>query len=245
MKLLELGFFSVILAFAAPSTAGDAFESDFLTTSPVPIKMTFIGHGTLMFHLGETVIHIDPVGTYADYSKMPKADIIFITHEHRDHLDPDSIQKIRKPDTDIVLSEKCTKQIQGGIVMKNGDVKTVRGIKVEAVPAYNIFYKRASGEPFHPKGVGNGYVLNMGGKRIYVAGDTENIPEMKRLKNIDCAFLPMNVPYTMTPEMVAKAARMFRPKILYPYHYGYTNPQEIVDLLKNDKYCEVRIRKLR
>ena len=129
--------------------------------------------------------------------------------------------------------------------MKNGDVDTVLGIRIEAVPAYNIVHKRDNGEPFHPKGVGNGYVLTFGDKRIYIAGDTENIPEMKTLKNIDVAFLPMILPYTMTPEMVADAARVFKPKILYPYHYGDTDPQKLVQLLKNDKEIEVRIRELR
>jgi L-ascorbate metabolism protein UlaG (beta-lactamase superfamily) len=113
------------------------------------------------------------------------------------------------------------------------------------VPAYNIVHKRSSGSPFHPKGQGNGYVVTFGDKRVYIAGDTENVPEMKRLKGIDIAFLPMNLPYTMTPEMVADAAKAFAPKILYPYHYGKTDPTKLVDLLKDTKGIEVRIRKMR
>jgi L-ascorbate metabolism protein UlaG (beta-lactamase superfamily) len=116
---------------------------------------------------------------------------------------------------------------------------------IEAVPAYNVVHVRSAGNPFHPKGEGNGYVLTLGDKRVYVAGDTEDIPEMKTLKKIEVAFLPMNLPYTMTPEMAADAARMFRPKILYPYHYGQTDPQLLVALLKPDKDIEVRIRNLR
>ena len=100
-------------------------------------------------------------------------------------------------------------------------------------------------EHFHPKGRGNGYVITFGDKRVYVAGDTENTPEMKRLKDIDIAFLPMNLPYTMTPEMVADAARAFKPKVLYPYHYGQTDPAKLVDLLKDSPEIEVRIRKMR
>ena len=107
--------------------------------------------------------------------------------------------------------------------MKNGDRRTLQGFEVEAVPAYNIVHKRPDGNPFHPKGQGNGYVITFGGKRIYVAGDTEPIPEMAALKDIDIAFLPMNLPYTMSPEMTAEAARTIRPKILYPYHYGDTD----------------------
>ena len=129
--------------------------------------------------------------------------------------------------------------------MKNGDVQTVLGITVEAVPAYNLVHKRPDGGAFHPKGEGNGYVLAIGDKRIYIAGDTENIPEMKALEKIDIAFLPMNLPYTMTPDMVADAAKAFRPKVLYPYHYGETEPATIVALLKQYKDIEVRIRKMK
>jgi L-ascorbate metabolism protein UlaG (beta-lactamase superfamily) len=101
---------------------------------------------------------------------------------------------------------------------------------------------RSEGVPFHPKGVGNGYVITFGDKRVYVAGDTENIPEMKALQNIDCAFLPMNLPYTMTPEMVADAAKAFKPKILYPYHYGNADTSKLEELMKGTAEVEVRIR---
>ncbi len=129
--------------------------------------------------------------------------------------------------------------------MKNGDVRTVGGLRIEAVPAYNIVHKRPNGQAYHPKGDGNGYVVTFGDKRVYIAGDTENIPEMKNLKKIDVAFLPMNVPYTMTPEMVADAAKTFKPGILYPYHYGQMDPNTLVNLLKDSKQTEVRIRKMR
>jgi L-ascorbate metabolism protein UlaG (beta-lactamase superfamily) len=112
------------------------------------------------------------------------------------------------------------------------------------LPAYNIKNKRNNGQPFHPKGNGNGYILTMGDKRVYVAGDTENTPEMKNLKNIDVAFLPMNVPYTMTPEMDADAAKAFKPTILYPYHFGQTDPQKLVKLLETEIDIEVRVREL-
>jgi L-ascorbate metabolism protein UlaG (beta-lactamase superfamily) len=168
-----------------------------------------------------------------------------VTHEHGDHLDPEAIEAIRKEDTKIVLTKACTEDIAGGIVMKNGDTETVSGLKIEAVPAYNIVHKRSNGRPFHPKDRGNGYVITFGDKRVYVAGDTENTPEMKALKDIDIAFLPMNLPYTMTPEMVADAANAFKPGILYPYHYGRTDPDTIVNLLKGVKETEVRIRKMR
>jgi len=130
-------------------------------------------------------------------------------------------------------------------VMANGDRRTFMGIAVEAVPAYNLRHERSPGRPYHPKGDGNGYVVTLGGLRIYVAGDTEDTPEMRALKNIDVAFLPMNLPYTMTPEMVADAARAFAPKVLYPYHFGDTDPKRLTALLAGVKGIEVRIRALK
>jgi L-ascorbate metabolism protein UlaG (beta-lactamase superfamily) len=185
------------------------------------------------------------VGQFADYAALPKADLILITHEHGDHLDPAAIAKIRTPSTAVFLTAKCAGKIKDGVVLKNGDERTWEGIAIKAVPAYNIVHMRAPGSPYHPKGEGNGYVLSFGDKRVYVAGDTENIPEMAALKGVDIAFLPMNLPYTMTPEMAAAAARMLAPKILYPYHYGETDTRKLVDLLKGEKAIEVRIRNLK
>ena len=219
-------------------------QSDTIKTSVGNLEMTFIGHGTLMFQYDDKVIHVDPVSEMGDYSSLPKADIILITHEHHDHFDPETIEKLRKDNTELVVSEVCAKQIENRIVMKNGDRKAFKGIAVAAVPAYNIIHMRSPGQPFHPKGMGNGYVLTFGDKHIYVAGDTENIPEMKQLSNMDIAFLPMNLPYTMTPEMAAKAALSFKPKILYPYHFGNTETSKLVDLLKDYPEIEVRIRDL-
>ncbi len=217
------------------------FESDTLKTSLGDLKMTFIGHGTLMFSLGDKVIHIDPVGRYADYSDLPQADLILITHEHGDHLDLKVIEVLKKPGTEIVLNEASQAKLAGGTVMRNGDVKTFGGLKIEAVPAYNLDPETR----FHPKGRDNGYVLTIGEQRIYIAGDTENIPEMNSLQDIDVAFLPMNRPYTMTPEMAAEAARAFKPRFLYPYHFGDTDPQELVALLNDLPEVEVRVRNLR
>ena len=245
--MVKYGLFLVLMVsfcFVALNASAE-FEEDIVATSKGDLKMTFIGHGTLMFTFNSKVIHIDPVGTYADYSDLPKADLILVTHEHGDHLDTNVITTISKPETDIILTEKCSGKVPAGIVMQNGDSKNIGDIKVEAVPAYNIEHMRSPGSPFHPKGEGNGYILTLGNKRVYIAGDTENTPEMKALVDIDIAFLPMNLPYTMTPEMVADAARAFKPKILYPYHYGNTDTQKLVDLLKDEEGIEVRIRNLK
>ncbi len=230
-------------ARAAQNTEAEKmYEEDVIQTETGDLKITFLGHASLAFAYQGKVLYVDPVGnpsgTPVDYSKMPKADLILVTHEHFDHFDLKAISTLRKEQTKIILTKACAGKVSGDTVMKNGDALTVQGIKIEAVPAYNITQK------FHPKGVGNGYILNFDKTRVYVAGDTENIPEMKQLKNIDIAFLPMNLPYTMTPEMVADAAKAFGPKILYPYHYGQTDPNKLVDLLKDSK-TQVRVRKMK
>jgi len=240
---LSLAMLSMVLATSA--SGQEQFQTDVIKTSSGDLVITFIGHGSLMFNFGGKVIYVDPYSKLADYSKLPKADIILITHEHRDHLDPAAIEKIRTEKTQIILTEIGAKQLGGGTVMKNGDSRSVDGLTIEAVPAYNIVHKRESGEPFHPKGNGNGYVVTFGDKRVYGAGDTENVPEMKALRNIDIAFLPMNLPYTMTPEMVADAAKMFHPKVLYPYHTGETDVTKLPALLKDRKDIEVRTRSMK
>ncbi|MBN1291757.1 MAG: MBL fold metallo-hydrolase [Candidatus Latescibacteria bacterium] len=244
MQYLVISSMIVFLAVASVY-AEQGLDADTVTTSKGNLTMTFIGHGTLMFSFNGKVIHVDPWGRLTDYAKLPKADIILVTHEHGDHLDVSAIEQISTDKTSLICTQKCAEQVSGGQVMNNGDTKTVQGLTIEAVPAYNIVHKRDSGTPFHPKGVGNGYIITFGDKRVYVAADTENIPEMKALQNIDIAFLPMNLPYTMTPEMVADAARAFRPKILYPYHYGDTDTSKLTELLKENKDIEVRIRNLR
>lgn len=232
-----------IFLFAATVHAED-FEIDKISTESGEMSITFIGHGTLMMSCGGKIIHVDPWSRAADYSELPKADVILVTHEHFDHLDTKTIETIRTNETTVIVTASCADNVAGATVMDNGDTTTVDGLIIEAVPAYNIEHKRSNGSPFHPKGVGNGYIITFGDKRIYIAGDTENTPEMKALENIDVAFLPMNLPYTMTPEMVADAVRAFKPKILYPYHYGETDTSKIVELLKDEKDIEVRIRKM-
>jgi L-ascorbate metabolism protein UlaG (beta-lactamase superfamily) len=247
MQRPVLFLFLLLLALAGstPMDAKAQFQEDVIPTSEGDLTLTFVGHGTLMFRFGEQVIHIDPVGREADYGAMPDADLILITHEHGDHLDSDAIAQIRKPATQIVVSASCEGQMEGAQVMSNGETTTVSGLKVEAVPAYNLVHMRSPGAPYHPKGNGNGYVVTFGDVRVYVAGDTENTPEMKALEDVDVAFLPMNLPYTMTPAMVADAARAFMPKVLYPYHFGNTDTNELVQLLADVEGIEVRVRELR
>ena len=220
------------------------YASDIFSTSGGDLEITFIGHGTLMFTFGDLVIHLDPTSMFGDYSNLPKADLILVTHEHFDHLDVEVIKELRKDGTVVIGNQACVEQVPDCMVMNNGEEKTVKGLKIEAVPAYNILHMRSPGNPFHPKGVGNGYVVTFADLGVYIGGDTENIPEMKVLQDIDIAFLPMNLPYTMTPEMVVDAVGMFKPKILYPYHFGETDTSELVGMLEGSGGIEVRIRDL-
>lgn len=218
-------------------------EVDAINTSAGDVELFFIGHGSLMFRHHGYAIHIDPVSSSGSYKGLPQADLILVTHEHYDHLDTELIGKLRKQETIVICNSASAPKLPGCRTMKAGDRTIINNITIEAVPAYNIINERAKGQPFHPKGVGNGYILTIADKRFYVAGDTENTPEMKSLRNIAVAFLPMNLPYTMTPAMVADAAKAFRPSILYPYHFGDTDTNEIKRLLK-DTGIEVRIRDL-
>ena len=201
-------------------------------------KIVWLGHDSFRIDAKKT-IYFDPY----QISSGPKADLILITHEHFDHCSPDDVAKIQDSETVIVTEKDSAKKLSGDVrVMGPGESITVDEIKIEAVPAYNITSGR---DRFHPKGRDNGYILTIGGERIYIAGDTEDTPEMRALRDISIAFLPMNQPYTMVPEQVAEAAKAFRPKILYPYHFGNTDTEKLIFLLKDVPEIEVRIRDLR
>lgn len=232
----------------APGTAAKPAplpKEDVIETSAGPLALRFIGHGSLVFGFAGKTIYVDPYGKVGDYAALPKADLVLITHEHGDHLDPAALSAVAGPDTPLIASEVVREKLGRGTALQNGETTEVLGIPIAAVPAYNIKHHRDTGEPFHPKGRGNGYVLTFGDVRVYVAGDTEDIPEMAALAGVDVAFVPMNLPYTMTPEMAAAAARSLRPKkALYPYHYGDTDPARLAELLAGSG-IEVRVRELR
>jgi len=232
-----------LLLLALAATSLEAEKPPRTDSFPVPggsLRIDFLGHGTLMLDYNGWIIHVDPVSAEADYAALPAADLILITHEHGDHLDPAVVARLTRPGTVIVANPASAGKLSGALSLRNGESRTVGSVKIEAVPAYNT---SAGRDRFHPKGRDNGYLLTIGGKRVYIAGDTEDTPEMTALKNIDIAFLPMNQPYTMTPEQVAKAARAFKPRLLYPYHYGDTDPARLVALLEG-KGVEVRVRSL-
>jgi L-ascorbate metabolism protein UlaG (beta-lactamase superfamily) len=251
MKMLNVAVLVLTTLLAGTVFGKDRFETDVIPTGAGDLTITFLGHGSLLFSFDGMTIAVDPYSKVADYAALPKADVILVTHEHGDHLDLGAIQAIRSDRTVVAANPAAAGKLPGALVLKNGDTrlfpgarKNSPGVQVTAVPAYNLVHERSPGVPFHPKGQGNGYVLAFGDKRVYVAGDTENVPEMKALAGVDVAFLPMNLPYTMTPEMAADAARMIRPKILYPYHFGETDTARIVELLRDRKEIEVRIRRM-
>lgn len=202
------------------------------------IRIHFHGHSSLMLDWNGLEIQLDPVSQYARYEALPKADIVLVTHEHVDHMDASAIARIAGPATEIVTNRRVADALGRGRVLRNGERVDVKGVRIEAVPAYNTTPGR---DRFHPKGRDNGYVVVLGAVRIYIAGDTEDVPEMADLKDIDIAFLPVNQPYTMTPEQAAHAAKMIGPRILYPYHLGDTDLARLGVLLKVDG-VETRVR---
>ena len=203
------------------------------------VRFYFIKHASLIMESRGKIIYVDPIGNPEVYKKCPKADLILITHLHSDHFDTLVIDQITKPSTKLVVSPTVFDILKRGVVLKNWDYKSVDSVLIKAVPAYNTTKDR---DKFHPKGRDNGYVIKFGGLNIYIAGDTEDIPEMAELTGMDVAFLPMNQPYTMTPEQVARVARVMMPKILYPYHTGETNVAELSTLLKDLPKIDLRIR---
>ena len=226
------------------ATAADTHETDTIVArNGRPIQFIALMHASLRIIYEGTEIEIDPERKLGqrttDYTAMPKADYIFVTHEHGDHFDPEAIRQLSTDKTRLITNHRCGEQLGYGTLMANGEGLRLPGdIAVEAVPAYNTTEGHLK---FHPKGRDNGYVLTIGGTRIYIAGDTEDIPEMAQLKDIDVAFLPCNQPYTMTPDQLAKAARVVKPKVLFPYHYGQTDVSRLPELLREDG-IDVRLR---
>jgi L-ascorbate metabolism protein UlaG (beta-lactamase superfamily) len=218
----------VVGALSANTAQAQTKDTSSFTVSAKggPIRVWPIKHASVMLEFRGKTYYVDPASLPGG-AEYKKADAILITHEHGDHLDPQAIKLLRKPGTTILANPNSVTKLGEGQPIRNGEKRKLLGIEVEAVPAYNVVRTQ-----YHPKGRDNGYVLTVGGTRIYFAGDTENIPEMKRLKGIDLAFLPINLPYTMPPAEAAQAALAFRPKLLVPYHQGQSNPQDVAQALK-------------
>ncbi len=227
----------LLLLMPALSTWTLAQEYSAGDMSFIPIK-----HATFVIKTKSATIYVDPVGDVQTFKKFPQPDIILITDIHRDHLAPDIIHSLKKKETIIVGPQAVVDKLKYGMTLNNGENKTIKDIHIEAIPMYNLTADR---EKYHPKGRGNGYVLTLNNKRIYISGDTEDIPEMRSLKNIDYAFVCMNLPYTMTVDRAASAVLEMEPEVVIPYHYrgkgGFSDLEKFKRLVSKNKDIEVKL----
>lgn len=235
---------------SARTTTPDALEtrrapglestSDILPTEAGPLRIVPVWHGSFRLELGETVIWVDP------WSKGPlegpKADLVLVTDIHPDHYDPGGLAAVKKEGSVLVAPPVVAEKAPEAIVLENGESKEIAGIRVTALPMYNLERGPEPGKLYHEKGRGNGYLLEMAGARIYIAGDTECTEEMRALEDIDLAFVPMNLPYTMTPEEAAACVRAFSPRVVYPYHYRGSDLGVFEAALADREDIQVRIR---
>lgn len=222
-----------------PVITGDA-----VATAQGDVVIHPVNHASFVMQWQGQLLYVDPVGGTAPYSELPRPRVIFITDIHGDHLNVDTLKGLVQPDTVIVAPQAVKDLLPAELqavtqVLANGATASVAGIGVEALPMYNLTADRLQ---YHTKGRGNGYVLTVGGKRLYIAGDTEDIPEMRQLRDIEVAFVPMNLPFTMTVEQAASAVREFKPKIVYPYHFRGSNLDEFTRQVGTDVGVEVRVR---
>lgn len=237
--LATLLLFSLSHASAATALTGDRIPAE-----QSEIVVHPVNHATLVLGWNKVTIYVDPVGGAARFADLPKPDLIVLTDIHGDHLHADTLKAVAGPQTALVapraVLEQLPQELRGRTTeLASGQTATVAGVAVQAVAAYNVTPER---QKFHPKGRGNGYVITLGGKRVYLSGDTEDVPEMRALRKIDVAFVCMNLPYTMTVEQAANAVREFKPKIVYPYHSRGSDLEKFKKLVGDDAGCEVRLR---
>ena len=237
--------------------ANSEMNSEVMTPAETPqnemenaanIDITPISHATAVITWGDDVFYTDPVGGAAGFEGKEKPEFILITDIHQDHMDAETLKAMQLGDTKIIVPKAVQEQLpqelqKNLVVMNNGDSQDFMGFNITAIPMYNL---PESADAMHTKGRGNGYVLEKNGKRLYIAGDTEDIQEMRDLKNIDVALVPMNLPYTMTVEDAAKGVLAFKPKKVIPYHYrgkdGLADVQKFKELVnKEDKNIEVEL----
>ena len=236
---------SILSLFGCGRTKAPEYPSDTITArNGNEFTLTFFKHASLSIAVGDKYIYVDPVSANADYAALPKADIVLVTHSHYDHLDIAAVEKILTPSTEILCDRTSAEAFEMNCyTMRPGSVATPRDyVKVEATPAYNTSQGHLQ---FHPKAREDcGYILTIGGTRIYIAGDTEPTPGMKLLKDIDIAFLPVNQPYTMTVDQAVEAVKAIRPAVFYPYHYGEVEEKTDIDRLVRELegVTEVRVR---
>lgn len=229
-----------------PSRRSDPVEPTIeLATGLGPVVLTFLGHASLRIDVAGKVIHVDPWTRQADYDAQPKADQVWITHDHVDHYDEEAIAKVRKASTRFLMNATAARRFaEPCVVLANGASVDVDGVAVTAVPAYNRKRKRANGEPYHPKGEGNGYLARFGDLVVHIGADTECVPELSELGRVDVSMLPINLPPTMPPEEAAECFERIHPRIAVPYHQGDSDPEVVAERLRHTD-IDVRVFHLR
>jgi L-ascorbate metabolism protein UlaG (beta-lactamase superfamily) len=227
----------ILLTILTPllSVSASAYKVDGITFTPIE-------HATMVIQTKDSTIYVDPVGDIKLFQKFSPPDIILLTDIHRDHLNIEIVNSLKKNLTAVIGPPEAVASLKHGEVMKNGDKRNFGNISIEAIPMYNLTKERLN---FHVKGRGNGYVLTINQKRIYISGDTEDIAEMRSLKNIDYAFICMNLPYTMTVDQAASAVKEFTPKVVIPYHYRgkgmISDVQRFKHLVSKNNAIEVKL----
>jgi len=231
MRPVSLTVLVLSLALTAALVSAQAATPLEFETGAGRLTIHPIGHGSLYFAFNDVTIHVDPYSRAGDYSVLPKADQIWITHDHGDHLDLRAIEAISTPETAIIADGVSAGKIDrpNVIALANGETIELGGVRLEAVPAYNLVRERSPGQKFHPEGMYNGYIATFGDFRVYIAGDTECFPEMKAFGPIDVAFIPINLPFTMSPEEAVGCIKVIAPKIVVPYHQGNSDPNVVAD----------------
>lgn len=243
-----LVLFSLVWAAGLGATTAPAADNklsgDSIPTQNGDLIIHPVNHATFVLSWNGKTIYVDPVGGAKRFEGLPRPDLILVTDIHGDHLHPETLAAVAGDKAKIVVPAAVAAKLPGNLrplttVLANGQTKSILDISIEAIPMYNLTGDRLK---FHDKGRGNGYVLTLGGKRVYLSGDTEDIPEMRALKNIDMAFVCMNLPYTMTVDQAASAVREFKPKIVYPYHYRGSDTEKFKKLVGETSGIEVRLR---
>jgi L-ascorbate metabolism protein UlaG (beta-lactamase superfamily) len=236
-----IGVALLLLGLSSTTALGQALTGDRIATDMGDLVIHPVGHATFVMGWNDRTIYVDPVGD--GLSGLPAPDLILVTDVHGDHLNAETLQAVAQADTTIVAPAAVAAQLPADLqarttIIANGEEREIMGIGIEGIPMYNLTEERLQ---YHDKGRGNGYVVTLGGRRIYISGDTEDIPEMRALEDIDAAFVCFNLPYTMTEEQAASAVREFAPTIAYPYHYRGSDVEEFASLVGTDGGVEVRV----